>query len=88
MKLFLLLTAAVLFMSAKGCKEDYPVEGKTVAMIYPQYNLARVRKVAQSCPLKTSEAVDTNLADLSGWCAIPPEECAAYTRDYETNFCK
>ena len=87
MKSLFIIVCILLLMSATRC-QVYPLEGKTVSILYPQYNFARVRKIQTSCPLKTSDAVEVPLSELTGWCAIPPKECAKYTRDYELNICK
>lgn len=87
MKHLLFLPTAIIFlMSAKGCK-SYPIEGNTVGIIYPNHNVARIRTIQNSCPLKVSDAKTVPLTELSGWCVVPPEECARYTRDYESKVC-
>lgn len=72
--------------SVSGCK-TYRLEGDQVAMIYPQHGIARVRTITNSCPLKVTEAREIVIQELDGWCAVPPDQCAKYTRDYETKAC-
>lgn len=87
MKFYSLLFCVVLFMSAKGCK-DYEVAGNKVAIIYPDQDVARVRVYETTCPLKTSAPSTMNIKELQGWCAVPPDVCAKYARDFEEYVCK
>lgn len=75
-------------MSVKSCVgTGYDVQGDTVGIVYPQYGIARIRTVAQNCPLKMTQAIEKPISEMAGWCVIPPEQCAQYSRDYETLVC-
>lgn len=86
MKYLLIFLMVPFYMG--GCQE-YELEGHTVAKIYPQHNLARVRTITQSCPLRVSSATHVAISDLpAGGCWVPQEQCDKYFNDYESKVCK
>ncbi len=79
-KKFLLVSS--LFIA--GC---FDVTGSEVAFVNTDTQEARVYTITGKCPITVNEPTLVPMSALNGWCAIPPDQCAEFRRQYEKKEC-
>jgi hypothetical protein len=76
-----LIAISILLLSSTKC--SYDPSGTTVMFAYPKENIANIRTITNSCPIKVSEPITQPLTDLDVLVCLSPAEAAEFRRQFE-----